>query len=94
MLLSQRSEMPQLRYLGQIGDDSDATCSGPSEGVLVIRRSAGPQMLLSQRPEMPQLQQLGFRASDNDATCSGAFPKAYTNTSKEGSASFAKLAPL
>ena len=47
MLLSQHREMPQLQQLGQIGDDSDATCSGPSEGVLVIRRSAGPQVLLS-----------------------------------------------
>ena len=47
MLLSQRRYKSQLLQLGQIGDDSDATCSGSSEGVLVIRRSAGPQMLLS-----------------------------------------------
>ncbi len=38
--------------------------------------------------------QLGFSARDNDATRSGAFRRRIGHTSKEGSASFAKLAPL
>ena len=51
-------------------------------------------MLLSQRREIPHLLQLGFRASDNDATRSGASRRRIGHTSKEGSASFAKLTPL
>ena len=48
-----------ISQLGQIVDDDDATCSGPSRSRIRIRRSESPQMLLSQRREMPQLPQLG-----------------------------------
>ncbi len=60
MLLSQRSEMPQLPQLGFRVSANDATRSGAFRRRISIRRRKAPQALLSQRRYKSQLPQCDY----------------------------------